>query len=110
METGAGTLPADLVILSIGIRPNTAWLESSGVELDRGCVVVDEFGATNLPDVYAAGDCAEVTNAITGRPFWSAMGSTANIAGPARSPARSRARRRPTPARSAPAWFACCPR
>ena len=81
VETGAGTLPADLVILSIGIRPNTAWLEGSGVELDRGCVVVNEFGATNLADVYAAGDCAEVTNAITGKPMWSAMGSTANIAG-----------------------------
>ena len=81
VETGAGTLPADIVILSIGIRPNTAWLEGSGIALDKGCVVVDEFGATNLEDVYAAGDCAEVTNAITGRPFWSAMGSTANIAG-----------------------------
>ena len=81
VETGAGTLPADLVILSIGIRPNTAWLEGSGLELDRGCVVVNELGATNLPDVYAAGDCAEVTNALTGKPMWSAMGSTANIAG-----------------------------
>ncbi|HIY51891.1 MAG TPA: FAD-dependent oxidoreductase [Candidatus Olsenella avicola] len=81
VETGAGTLPADLVILSLGIRPNTAWLEGSGVELDHGCVVVDELSATNLPDVYAAGDCAEVRSAITGQPQWSAMGSTANIAG-----------------------------
>ncbi|OUO34774.1 FAD-dependent oxidoreductase [Olsenella sp. An290] len=81
VETASGTLPADLVILSIGIRPNTAWLEGSGVETLKGCVLVDEFGATNLADVYAAGDCAEVKNAITGEPFWSAMGSTANICG-----------------------------
>lgn len=81
VETDAGTLPADLVILSIGIRPNTAWLEGSGIETVKGCVLVDELGATNLPDVYAAGDCAEVRNFITGEPQWSAMGSTANIAG-----------------------------
>ena len=81
VETGAGTLPADLVILSLGIRPNTAWLEGSGVELDHGCVMVDELSATNVPDVYAAGDCAMVRSAITGQPQWSAMGSTANIAG-----------------------------
>ena len=81
VETGAGSLPADLVVLSIGIRPNTAWLEGSGVETLKGCVLVDEFGATNLPDVYAAGDCAEVRNFITGAPQWSAMGSTANICG-----------------------------
>ena len=81
VETASGTLPADLVILSIGIRPNTAWLEGSGVETLKGCVLVDELGATNLADVYAAGDCAEVKNAITGEPFWSAMGSTANICG-----------------------------
>ena len=81
VETASGTLPADLVVLSIGIRPNTAWLEGSGVETLKGCVLVDELGATNLPDVYAAGDCAEVRNFITGEPFWSAMGSTANICG-----------------------------
>ena len=80
VETTAGTLPADVVVLAIGIRPATAWLEGSGVKLDRGLVVVDEHLATNLPDVYAAGDCAEVRNLITGAPLWSAMGSTANIA------------------------------
>ena len=80
VETSAGTFPADVVVLAIGIRPATAWLEGSGVELRKGTVVVDEYGATSLEDVYAAGDCAEVRNAITGAPQWSAMGSTANIA------------------------------
>ena len=80
VQTPAGSLPADVVVLAIGIRPATAWLEGSGIKTVKGCVLVDEYSATSLPDVYAAGDCAEVRNAITGEPQWSAMGSTANIA------------------------------
>ena len=81
VETSAGSFPADVVVLAIGIRPATRWLEGSGIETVKGCVLVNEYGATNLPDVYAAGDCAEVRNFITGEPQWSAMGSTANICG-----------------------------
>ena len=80
VATPTGSIPADLVVLAIGIRPATAWLEGSGIETLKGCILVDEYLATNLPDVYAAGDCAEVSNALTGAPQWSAMGSTANIA------------------------------
>lgn len=80
VRTASGVLPADIVVVSIGIRPNTAWLEGSGIELARGTIVTDEYLATNLPDVYAAGDCAMVHNALTGKPQWSPMGSTANIA------------------------------
>lgn len=72
---------ADLVVLSAGIRPNTAFLEDCGLEMIKGTIVTNEFGETNLPDVYAAGDCAMVKNAITGKAAWSPMGSTANIAG-----------------------------
>ncbi len=71
----------DLVVLSAGIRPNTAFLEDSGLEMIKGTIVTNEFGETNLPDVYAAGDCAMVKNALTGKAAWSPMGSTANIAG-----------------------------
>ena len=77
--TNAGRLPADIVIMAIGIRPATAFLEGSGIEMHRGTIVTDENMQTNIPDVYAAGDCAEVRNLITGKPQWSAMGSTANI-------------------------------
>lgn len=72
---------ADLVVLSAGIRPNTAFLEDCGLEMIKGTIVTNEFGETNLPDVYAAGDCAMVKNALTGKAAWSPMGSTANIAG-----------------------------
>ncbi len=81
VETSTGTIPADLVVLSIGVRPATGFLAGSGLEMDRGCIVTDSLQRTNLPDVYAVGDCALVKNRITGKGQWSAMGSTANIAG-----------------------------
>lgn len=81
VSTSGGELPADLVILSIGIRPATAFLENSGIELIKGAIAVDELQCTNLPDIYAVGDCAIVKNRVTGQRQWSAMGSTANITG-----------------------------
>jgi 3-phenylpropionate/trans-cinnamate dioxygenase ferredoxin reductase subunit len=48
---------ADLVVIGIGVEPNTSWLESSGVTLDDG-VVVDDHCRTNIERVYAAGDAA----------------------------------------------------
>ncbi|MDP5225859.1 MULTISPECIES: FAD-dependent oxidoreductase [Arthrobacter] len=49
-------LDADLVVLSVGVRPDTAVFEGAGVECERGAMIVDEHGRTNLPGVYAAGD------------------------------------------------------
>ena len=71
----------DLVVLSAGIRPNTKFLEDSGIEMFKGTILTNELGETNLPDVYAAGDCAMVHNALTKKAAWSPMGSTANING-----------------------------
>ena len=72
---------ADLVVLSAGIRPNTAFLDGTGLEIVKGTLLTNEAGQTNDPDIYAAGDCAMVHSAITGKPAWSPMGSTANING-----------------------------
>lgn len=59
-ETGGKTMtvPADKVLMSIGRRPATygLGLERIGVELDNGRVKTDEYGKTNIPEVYAAGD------------------------------------------------------
>ena len=79
--TDSSRLECDLVILALGVRPNTAFLEGSGLELSRGAVVVNRAMETNMDGVYAAGDCALVTNRITGEPLYSAMGSTANLSG-----------------------------
>lgn len=81
VATAAGHLPADLVVVAVGIRPATAFLADSGIEMFRGTVLVDEKMRTNLPDIYAVGDCAAVRNRLTGETAWSAMGSTANITG-----------------------------
>ena len=77
--TDGGPIPADVVVLAIGVRPATEFLADTGLELFKGTVVVDELMRTNLPHIYAAGDCAMVKNALTGKGQWSAMGSTANI-------------------------------
>lgn len=81
VQTDAGTLPADVVVLAIGIRPATGFLQGSGIEMVKGAIVTDARQQTNLPDIYAVGDCAMVHNALTGAAQWSAMGSTANLAG-----------------------------
>jgi len=62
------TVAADLILLSIGVRPNTAFLAGSGIELGgRGHIVVDEYLQTSREDVYAAGDVIEVVNPLTGK-------------------------------------------
>ena len=80
IETDGGAVTADVVVLAIGVRPATAFLADSGLEMVKGAIVANSTMATNVPDVYAAGDCALVRNMQTGKQQWSAMGSTANIA------------------------------
>lgn len=81
VKTSKRAMKADACILAMGIRPNTGYLENSGIEMFKGTVLVDEHLRTNDPDIYAVGDCAMVKNRLTGKPQWSPMGSTANIAG-----------------------------
>ena len=77
--TSSGELQADIVVLSIGVRPSTDFVANTGIEMIKGAIVVDEYQRSSIDDIYAAGDCAIVKNHITGKPQWSAMGSTANI-------------------------------
>ncbi len=64
VQTSAGMFPAELVILSVGVRPNTAFLNDTGLEMVKGTLVVNSRMQTNLPHIYAAGDCCMVTNRI----------------------------------------------
>jgi len=80
-------IPADLVVVGKGITPNVEWLEGSGVEVRRG-VVVDRCGRTNVAGIYAAGDCAETIDPLTGEssisgvwPVAYEMGRAAGAAG-----------------------------
>lgn len=81
VQTSRRAMKADACVLALGFRPNTAFLENSGLEMIRGLLVVDGHMRTSDPDIYACGDCAIVTHRLTGERRWSAMGSTANICG-----------------------------
>ncbi|MGY3335801.1 3-phenylpropionate/trans-cinnamate dioxygenase ferredoxin reductase subunit [Streptomyces filamentosus] len=60
-------LPADAVVVGIGARPATGWLDGSGIALDpSGAVTADDRLRTSLPDVYAVGDCASFPSARYG--------------------------------------------
>jgi len=79
---GSETLPVDLAIVGVGIRPNTTLLDGAGVETgEGGAIRTDEYGRTRLPNVYAAGDCATAIHAVTGEEVWVPLGLTANRVG-----------------------------
>jgi len=82
VQTEKRAMKTDAVILSLGIRPSTAFLKDSGIELmPNHTIKVNHHLQTNDEDIYAIGDCASVTNKITSAPAWSPMGSSANIEG-----------------------------
>ncbi|MGC8701336.1 MAG: NAD(P)/FAD-dependent oxidoreductase [Thiomonas sp.] len=65
-------LPADLVISAAGVKPNIGFLEHSGVQCLQG-VLTDERMQTNVPGIFAAGDCAEAFDPLYGKPIVSAI-------------------------------------
>ncbi|HTP64181.1 MAG TPA: FAD-dependent oxidoreductase [Geobacteraceae bacterium] len=66
--TGGKRIEADLVLLSIGVRPNTGFIADSGIELGpRGHILVDEYLRTSSEHIFAAGDAIEVLHPLTGR-------------------------------------------
>ncbi len=79
---GVAGVPADLVVMAAGFQPNVELAAAAGIEIGRsGAIRTDERMETNLRGVFAAGDCAEVTHLVTGRPTWIPLGTTANKAG-----------------------------
>jgi len=67
VETNKGNYPADLVLVAAGFKPNTAFLREIGLHLSKeGAIVIDDQCRTNLPDIYAAGDCATVPHKVSG--------------------------------------------
>ncbi|HNR26749.1 MAG TPA: FAD-dependent oxidoreductase, partial [Methanobacteriaceae archaeon] len=77
VQIGNEIIKADLVIMATGIRPETHLAEYIGCELGKWAIKVNEKMETSIPGIYAVGDCVEVTDAITGHPTQSPLGSTA---------------------------------
>jgi pyruvate/2-oxoglutarate dehydrogenase complex dihydrolipoamide dehydrogenase (E3) component/rhodanese-related sulfurtransferase len=80
--TNKRVLEADLVIIAAGVTPNSDLAKDAGLEVSvEGAVKVNKRLQTLDPDIYAGGDCVEVTNLITGKPGYYPLGSQANRQG-----------------------------
>lgn len=77
-----GDLNADLLILSVGVRPETTLARQCGIKTnERGSIVVDTHMRTNVEGIYAVGDAVEVTDYITQRPAFIPLAGPANKQG-----------------------------
>jgi NADPH-dependent 2,4-dienoyl-CoA reductase/sulfur reductase-like enzyme len=77
--TDQRTLPADLVVLGIGVKPNTALAGEAGIPLGvKGSIVVNDLMQTPVEGVWAGGDCAQSFHLVSRRPFYVALGTVAN--------------------------------
>ncbi len=75
-------LEADLVIMSTGVRPRSELAREAGLEVSpMGAIVVNQRMQTSDPNIYAAGDCVETLNLVTGKKAYAPLGSLANRQG-----------------------------
>ena len=77
-----GEITADMIIMSVGVRPETAIAKECGIELNpRGSIVVNNKMQTNIPNIYAVGDAVEVEDFITKKPAFIPLAGPANKQG-----------------------------
>jgi len=75
-------IPCELAIVAIGVRPNVKLAREAGLETGTlGGIKVNEYMQTSDPDIYAAGDCVEIKNIITGKNVLAPYGDLANLEG-----------------------------
>mgnify|MGYP003292215086 CR=1 FL=1 len=80
-EKGIG-FETDMVVLSIGVKPVVELAKDAGIEIGTtGAIKVNSRMETNIPDIYACGDCAEKVHIISGTSVWIPLGATANKEG-----------------------------
>lgn len=73
------TISAEIVLLATGIKPNVSLAKKAGITIGQtGAIQVNERLETNIPDIYAVGDCVETTHMVTGKPVWMPLATTAN--------------------------------
>jgi len=72
------TIPADLVILALGVKPNSSLGKEAGIQVNaKGAIMVDQYTRTSDPDIFAVGDCAEKICFFTGKDVPVLLASTA---------------------------------
>jgi NADPH-dependent 2,4-dienoyl-CoA reductase/sulfur reductase-like enzyme/rhodanese-related sulfurtransferase len=82
VQTPRREIPAEAVLLSLGVRPRVDLARQAGLKTgETGAIWVNEYLETSTEGVYAAGDCAETSHLITGKKTWVPLGSTANKQG-----------------------------
>ncbi len=75
-------LECELAVVAIGVVPNSRLAKDAGLQVGKtGGIVVDEHMQTSDPDIYAVGDCVEVTNLMTGEKTYAPYGDLANLEG-----------------------------
>lgn len=82
IKTDKGSYKADLVLVAVGVKPATKFLEGSGIELaENGAIIIDREMQTNVEGVYAAGDCAQVYHRLLEENDYIPLGTNANKCG-----------------------------
>lgn len=82
IKTDKGEYPADLVVISTGVKPNTQFVKNTGIKmLGNGAILIDEYGRTSVDSIYSAGDCASVYHSIRKEDVYIPLATTANKIG-----------------------------
>jgi len=75
-------IPCELAVVAIGVKPNIAIAKEAGIEIGQlGGILVNEYMQTSDSSIYAAGDCCEIKNIITGKNVLAPYGDLANLEG-----------------------------
>ncbi|MDO4263203.1 MAG: FAD-dependent oxidoreductase, partial [Deinococcus sp.] len=82
VQTDAGLIRADTVLVAVGVRPRTELAQAAGVGLGAtGAIAVNARQETDVPGIFAAGDCAESLHRVTGQPVYVPLALGANRMG-----------------------------
>ena len=82
VRTDKREIEGDIVIIAVGVRPRSQLAQDAGLHVSRtGAIVVNDRMQTSDPDIYAAGDCVEITHLVSGQKFFAPLGSLANKQG-----------------------------
>ena len=82
LHLSEGEIETDMVILSVGVRPDTALAQGAGLELNaKGAIVVNEYMQTSKEHIYAVGDAVEVVDFVTGQKSYVPLAGPANKQG-----------------------------